>query len=199
MAAGFGDMVAGGVGAFLVLFGGVMLLRLGTAAFDRVAPQDAEAVPVLRLAAFGTGVALGLGLLAAAPEPGIFLPGRIFAAEGPWALGLGEALARHALPGGAAVRALGLAAVDAGGVATVAAWLVAAGTALGAGTALRLWYGPARLRALGAFLLLVLHVALMLHVGLHLAAWVAARLGFWLFALALVLFQRHRYARHPAH
>jgi hypothetical protein len=177
----------------------VALARIGLAAHHLAEPRDAEAVPVLRLLAIGTGAVAGGGLLAAAPDPSLFHPARIFAADGPWAIGLAELLGRHALPGGATLRALLAALRGGGGAATAAAWLVVAGLLGGWLLARRLWQGAARRRAFAAFLLLVALTALQLHYAAHLLAWLAARLGVWLLALALLLFQRWRYRPRAAH
>jgi hypothetical protein len=193
------DLLLGGFAMLAAVLLAVALLRLGLAAHDVAAPRDAEAVPLLRLLALVTGAAAGAGLLATATDPSIFHPARIFAAEGPWAIGLGELLGRHALPGAEALRALPAALFAPRGAATAAAWLTLAGLACGGVLARRLWRGRTRLRGFAAFLLLVLLAMVQLHYAAHLLAWLAARLGFWLFALALLLFQRWRYAPRAAH
>jgi hypothetical protein len=199
MASGLFDLLLDGFVMAAAVLLAVALLRLGLAAYDIAAPRDAEAVPLLRLLALGTGAAAGAGLLAAAPDPSIFHPGRIFAADGPWAIGLMEFLDRHSLPGAEALRALPGALFAPRGAATAAAWLALAGLACGGVLARRLWQGSTRLRGFCAFLLLVLLAAVQLHYAANLLAWLAARLGFWLFALALLLFQRWRYAPRAAH
>ncbi len=187
----------------LAMLAGVVLavaaIRLGLAAHHLAEPRDAEAVPLLRLVAISTGAIAGAGLLAAAPDPSLFRPARIFASDGPWAIGLPALLRDHALPGRATLRALVTALRGGEGAATVAGWLALAGLVGGGVLARRLWQGRARLRAFGAFLLLVLLTALQLHYAAHLLAWLAAQLGFWLFAVALLLFQRWRYAPRVAH
>ncbi len=187
----------------LAMLAGVMLavaaVRIGLAAHHLAEPRDAEAVPLLRLVAIATGAIAGAGLLAAAPDHSLFHPARIFASDGPWAIDLPELLRDHALPGSATLRALVAAQRGGQGAATVAAWLALAGLLGGWMLARRLWQGRARLRAFGAFLLLVLLTALQLHYAAHLLAWLAAQLGFWLFALALLIFQRWRYRPRTAH
>ncbi|WP_372618073.1 hypothetical protein [Falsiroseomonas sp.] len=199
MASGLLELLLDGFAMLAALLLAVALLRLGLAAHDMAAPRDAEAVPLLRLLALGTGTVAGAGLLAAAPDPSIFHPARIFAAEGPWAIGLGELLGQHALPRAEALQALPAALFALQGTATAAAWIALAGLACGGVLARRLWRGRTRLRAFAAFLLLVLLSMVQLHYTAHLLAWLAAQLGFWLFALALLLFQRWRYARCAAH
>lgn len=199
MATGLLDLLLDGFAMLAAILLAIALLRLGLAAHDMAAPRDAEAVPLLRLLALGCGVALGAGLLAAAPDASIFHPARIFVADGPWAIGLGELLARHALPRAEAMRALPAALLAWHGAATAAAWLALAGLLGGFVLARRLWRGRTRLRAFGAFLLLVLLAAVQLHYAAHLLAWLAAQLGFWLFALALLLFQRWRHAPRAMH
>jgi hypothetical protein len=199
MDADFGGWLQGGITVALALAAAILLLRLGTVAFERAAPHDAEAVPLLRLGGIGAGLALGTALLLSAPDPAIFLPGRVFLAEVPWNETLAAVLAGHALPREGTMHRL-LAAMAGGvGIAAIAGWLAAGGLLLGAGIAVRLWHGGERVRAFAAFLLLALHWAAFVLLGAHVAAWLVAQMGFWVFALLLLLFQRHRYARRPAH
>jgi hypothetical protein len=177
----------------------VALLRLGLAGFDAAAPRDAEAVPLLRLLAVATGALLGVALLLAAPHVGAFLPDGMFAPRGPWSIGLRDLLVRHAVPAPEAMQALVGAMVALDALAALPGWIAAAGAVQGAVLARRLWYGPAQRRAFLAFLFLALHMALLLHWTAHLLAWIAAQLGIWLFALALLLFQRWRYRPRGAH
>jgi hypothetical protein len=57
-----------------------------------------------------------------------------------------------------------------------------------------LWKGMAGARGALAALFMTGWTALVVHHLAHLAAWSATQLNFWLFALALVLWQRMRYA-----
>jgi hypothetical protein len=199
MDADYGGWLQGGITVALALGAAILLLRLGTVAFERVAPHDAEAVPLMRVGGIGAGLALGAALLLASPDPGIFLPGRVFLGEAPWDSPLATLLAGHALPrSGTMARLLG-AMGGGGGLAAIAGWIAWAGLVLGAVMAVRLWHGPERARAFAAFLLLAVHWAAFVLLGAHVAAWLTARMGFWVFALLLLLFQRHRYARRPAH
>ncbi|WP_137125867.1 hypothetical protein [Roseomonas sp. HF4] len=177
----------------------VALLRLGAAGVRAVAPHDAEAVPALRAAGAVAGLALGLALLATTPDPAAFLPGRMLEAAAPWSLGLGRFLSDHALPGVGAGAALLDALRNPAGIGGLAAWGSAMALACGVAVATRLWNGIDALRAMAAVLLQAGLVAALLHYGLHLAGWLAARMGFWTFGLALLLFQRWRYAPRPAH
>lgn len=193
------DLVLNGLAMLAGVVLAVAAVRLGLAAHQFAEPRDAEAVPLLRLLAIAIGAIAGAGLLAAAPDPSLFHPARIFASDGPWAIGLPELLRDRALPARETLRALVAALRGGGGAATVAAWLAVAGFVVGGVLARRLWQGRARRRAFAAFLLLVLLTALQLHYAAHLLAWLVAQLGFWLFALALLLFQRWRYAPRAAH
>lgn len=199
MDADFGGWLQGGITVALALAAALLLLRLGTVAFERVAPHDAEAVPLMRVGGIGAGLALGVALLLAAPDPAIFLPGRVFLAEAPWNEPLAALLAGQALPGaGTMARLLG-AMGGGGGIAAIAGWVAWAGLVLGGVMAVRLWHGPERARAFAAFLLLAVHWAAFVLLGAHVAAWLVAQMGFWVFALLLLLFQHHRYTRRPAH
>ncbi|WP_198372740.1 hypothetical protein [Roseomonas rosulenta] len=199
MDGGLGSILGGLAAALLALGGAVALARIAGAAFAIAAPQDAEAVPLLRLLAIGTGGAFGLAVLLAAPGRGMFLPERVFDAEGAWAGSLSELLARHALPRAEALAALPQALLGADPAAAVLAWLALLGVLHGSVTVLRLWHGTARLRAICAFVMLALHTALLLHYAAYLLGWFAAQLGPWLFALALLAFQRWRYGARAAH
>jgi hypothetical protein len=192
--------ILGGVAAALLALGlAVLLARVAGAAFAIAAPHDAEAVPLLRLLAIGTGFACGLALVLVAPHSAIFAPGRLLAAEGPWGTGLPALLGAHGLPRADALAALPGALMGASVATAVLAWLALAGFIQGSLTALRLWRGVPRRRAFVAFVMLVLHTTLLVHYTTHLLGWFAAQLGPWLFALALLAFQRWRYATRPAH
>lgn len=169
------------------------MVRLGSLQFRLVAPQDAEAVPLLHVLGAITGGLAGCALLLAVPHGNAFVPASFFAADGPWEITLGGFLRRYALPQPTALQSL-VAALRGGGgpMQAVVAWLAIAGFLLGPLLALRLWRGRDRLRALGGFLLLALWTALILHYAVHLAAWTLAQLNFWAFALGLLLFQRWR-------
>lgn len=198
MMADLGDILGGTLGALLAFAFAIALLRLGIAGFEMTAPHDAEAVPLLRLLALGTGMTLGIALVAAEPGTTDFLPDRIFAGDGPWTISLVDLLGRHALPQPAALRALPDAMLAFDGLAGLAGWTGLLGMLQGAIIAGRLWQGSARQRALLAFLLLVLDLALLLQWSAHLTAWFAAQLNVWIIALALLLFQRWRYGPHHA-
>jgi hypothetical protein len=199
MAGGLGEILGGVAAALLALGLAVLLARVAGAAFAIAAPHDAEAVPLLRLLAIWTGFAFGLALVVAAPHSAIFTPGRLLAAEGPWGAGLPALLGAHALPRTEAFAALPGALMGGGFAAAVLAWLALAGFIQGSLTALRLWRGRPRRRAFAAFVMLVLHIALLVHYSAHLLGWFAAQLGPWLFALALLGFQRWRYGVRTAH
>jgi len=62
-AGGIGTLVGGAVAAVLAIVFALALLRLGAALFGAVAPRDAEAVPLLHVAAFCGGVLFGLALV----------------------------------------------------------------------------------------------------------------------------------------
>ncbi len=199
MQADLSDILGGATVAMLALAIAAALVRLGAAGFAFAAPEDAEAVPLVRVLALGTGALGGVALVVAGAPPGAFLPGGLFDADGPWAVGIAQVLSRHALPSAATLVALRDAMLAPAGLAGLAGWLAIGGVLLGAATARRLWYGQDRIRAFGAFLLLALHTALLVHYTTHLLAWFAAQLGFWLFALALLVFQRWRYRSHAVH
>ncbi len=180
METSLGGIVLDGLGGLFAVLVAVAALRLVSVAFTMAAPRDAEAVPLLHVLALFCGLALGVALVLGGPEARAFLPSRIFAQDGPWAIGLGGFFSRYALPRRAALVGLPL-------------WLVLPVLLAGALVAWRLWRGRARLRAFAAFLLLSATTALLLHYGAHLLAWLAAQLSFWLFALGLLGFQRWRY------
>ncbi len=157
-------------------------------------------MPLLRLLAISSGAAFGLALLVAAPHGGMFATGRVLSADGAWSSGLPALLGQHALPRAEAFAALPEQLLGASLAGAVLAWLALVGFAQGVLTALRLWRGAGRSRALAAFVMLALHIALLTHyVVVHLLGWFAAQLGPWLFALALLVFQRWRYGVRRAH
>jgi hypothetical protein len=175
------------------------LLRLTTAVHAIVAPQDAGVVPVLHVTALGAGACLGLALLLATPDAEAFRPARLFDAEGPWMVGLGGFLRLHALPGPGTAGNLLAAMRGLDGLAGIAGWVAVLPLLGGCWIAFRGWRGRARLRALLAFLLMAGLGALLLHYAVQLLAWLTARLGFWVFALLLLGFQRWRHAPRGAH
>lgn len=175
------------------------LLRLTTAVHALVAPQDAGLVPALHVAAIGAGACLGLALLLATADADAYRLGRLFDAEGPWMVGLGGFLRLHALPGPDTVARLAGAMRGVHGLAGLVGWLAVLLVAAGCGIAIRGWRGRARWRAVAAFLLLALLCALLLYYAVQLLAWLAAQLGFWVFALLLLGFQRWRHTPRGAH
>lgn len=190
---GIGMILWGGAEAVLAILLALALLRLAGLVYHALAPADAEAVPLLHVLALGAGLAAGVALLLAVPHGEDFRLSGIFMAEGPWALDLPGFLARHGLPGRGT---LGQAWQDLrqGGLGALPGGLALLLLVLGPLAALRWWRGRARWRAMGAFLLLALSTALLLHYAIHLLAWMLARLNFWLFALLLLAFQRWRHA-----
>ncbi|WP_431285187.1 hypothetical protein ACQW02_10480 [Humitalea sp. 24SJ18S-53] len=170
------------------------MVRLGALQYGLVAPHDAEAVPLLHVLAAGTGLAGGIALLLSMPDLTAFLPTRIFTNDSPWSVTLGGILGGYALPRLVTLRSLVAALGGDGGLAQVAAgWIAVAGLLAGAVLATRLWHGRDRVRAIAAFVLLAVWTALILHYAAHLAVWMMTQLNFWLFAVALVLFQHWRY------
>lgn len=191
--------MADGVAALVALGLIVGFLRIWTAAFAGLAPRDAEAVPLLNVAALGTGIALGSAILLATRAPEAFLPSSIFTRDGPWAIGLGDFLRLHALPDTASLHAALQATLAGQGWAGLAGGGAALGLAGGAWCSMRLWRGLARVRAFAAFLLMAAGVAWLLHYGAHLFAWAAAQMSFWLFLAMLWGFQHWRYRARAAH
>lgn len=185
-------------GALLVALAG---LRLGAWMYAMTAPHDAEAVPLLHTLALVAGVAMGVALLASTPHLAEFALARIFTAEGFWSVDLWHFLGAHALPSHATLARTSGALMGEGGATQVwTARIAILALVPGGLAARRLWRGRARLRALLAFLLLALWSAVMLGYATHLLAWAAAQLSFWLFLVALVLFQRWRYRTNaPVH
>jgi hypothetical protein len=171
-----------GVEALVAILLGLAVLRLLRLAHFSLAATGAEAVPRLAL---GAGLALGLALMLSVPHAEAFRPSLIFAQEGPWRMHLLDLLARHALPSRATLAAAMRTPSTALGLLLLAGAMVLAA---------RRWRGPAALRALGALLLLTAGTGLLLHYAAHLLAWMLALLNFWLFAIALLVFQRWRYA-----
>jgi hypothetical protein len=199
MDSGLGTILGGLAAAVLALGIAMALARIAGAAFAIAAPQDAEAVPLLRLLAVSTGGAFGLALILAAPDRAMFLPSHVLGAEAPWSADLLPFLGAHALPDAAAFAGLPDALRADSPAAAFFAWLALLGFAHGTITALRLWRGASRGRAFFAFLMLALHTALLVYYTAHLLGWFAAHLGPWLFALALFAFQRWRYGARAAH
>lgn len=184
--------------AMLVFAIAYALIRIGLLQYAMLAPSDADAVPLLHVLAILAGGLLGLLLLAMLPHAEDFRLSRIFAADSPWDLGVGAFLARHALPDGATIRAARDALMRGELTpASLAGWAGLALALIAAAQAVLLWRGWLRLRAALAVLLLSFWTALVLHYIAHLLAWGATQLNFWIFALALVLWQRWRY-RPPA-
>lgn len=185
-------------GILLALLLALALLRVGTVQFALVAPADAEAVPILRLVAIATGVLVGAALLICGRDAAAFLPSRLFAPTGPWQIDLGEFLRYRAFPGQEPLLRARDALLGSGGTVVVAATRLAAlGLLAGFGVALAWWRGPARLHAVQGFVVLAFWTALFVHYAVQVSAWTATKLDFWLFLVALVLFQRWRY-REPA-
>lgn len=199
MADGLTEVLGGLAAALLALGLAVLLARIAGAAFAIAAPHDAEAVPVLRLLAIWSGAAFGLALIVAAPHGAIFAPGRVLSADGAWGVGLPALLGQHGLPRAEAFAALPDELMGSSLAGSILVWLALLGFGQGVFTALRLWHGPARRRALAAFVMLSLHITLLTHYAVHLLGWFAAQLGPWLFALALLVFQRWRYGMRRAH
>lgn len=176
-------------------------MRLGAAQFNLLAPADAEAVPIFHVSALMAGLICGAVLLICSPNLDAFTPRRIFAEDSPWAIDLKEFLTSYALPQAAALRTFraGLRG-EAGAPVIMAAWTAVASILFGCFAALRFWRGWSRVRALLAFFSLAGWITLLLGYGVHLAAWVAAHLSFWIFLLLLVALQRWRHGpRSAAH
>ncbi len=183
----------GGAEAALAILLVLALLRAASVAYAALAPADAEAVPLLHVLALCAGIASGVTLLLAVPHGESFRLSSIFVVQGPWSLDLPGFLLQHGLPGTATLQnARDL--LRQGGLGALPGGLALLLLATGPLAALRWWRGWARLRALGAFLLLAASTALVLHYAIHLLAWMLALLNFWLFALVLFVFQRWRHA-----
>ena len=189
-----GTLLLDSLGTLAALLLALAALRLGTAKYAALAPPDAEAVPILHVLALSAGALLGMLWLLACPHLPDLAPSRVFAAEGPWAITLREFLVTRALPSGQALRGGVAALAGAGGpLGLVLGWGAVALALAGAWVAFSAWRGVMRPRALLAFLLLTLWTAVMLGYAVHLVAWAAAQLSFWLFLVVLVLFQRWRH------
>ncbi|MDP3415593.1 hypothetical protein [Falsiroseomonas sp.] len=190
---GIGMILWGGAEAALAILLVLGLLRAAGLVYHALAPADAEAVPLLHVMALSAGLACGVALLLAVPHGESFRLSSIFVVQGPWNLDLPGFLLRHSLPSRATLEnARDLLAE--GGPGALPGGLALLLLATGPLAALRWWRGWARLRALGAFLLLAASTALVLHYAIHLLAWMLALLNFWLFALLLFVFQRWRHA-----
>ena len=191
---GLPDPVLDTLAALLVFAVAYALIRIGLLQYGMLAPSDADAVPLLHVLAIGAGALLGLLLLASLPHAEDFRLSRIYAADSPWKLGVGGFLARHALPDAATLRAAsGVLLRMEATPGAVLGWAGLGLALLAALQALLLWRGWSRLRAAAAVLLLAGWTALVLHYAAHLLAWGATQLNFWLFALALILWQRWRH------
>lgn len=172
--------------------------RISSAIYALLAPEDAEAVPLFHSLALACGACAGVVLMLAAPHFAEFALHRIFAADAIWSAGLRDFLFLYALPRGESYRA-GADALGGNGKALpmIIAWLAVAALASGLLLVLRWWRGNARLRAMLAFLVIAAWTALLLYYGVNLLAWALAQLSFWAILIALVAFQRWRYAGHP--
>lgn len=194
------SMILDALGTFAAVVIALAALRLGAMQFTLLAPKDAEAMPVFHVLGLTAGVLFGIALLLGAPHLDQFTLRRIFAPDSLWASGALEFLAGYALPSADALTAFSAALLGTGSTALLAAaWLGSAAFVAGLLVALRGWRGRRRLRAFGAFIALVVWTALILGYAAHLIAWSAAHLSFWIFALALLLFQRWRHAAPAGH
>lgn len=194
------SLILDALGTFGAIVIALAALRIGAMQFTLLAPKDAEAMPAFHVLGLTAGVLFGFALLLGAPHLDQFTLRRIFAPDSLWAAGAWEFLAGHALPTADALAAFGAAFLGAGSTPLLsAAWLGMAVFAAGLLVALRGWRGRRRLRAIGAFIVLVVWTALILGYAAHLIAWSAAHLSFWIFALALLLFQRWRHAAPAGH
>ncbi|WP_353212665.1 hypothetical protein [Rhodovarius sp.] len=192
------DPLTDSLAALLVFTLTYAQIRIGLLLYSMVAPADAEAVPLLHVTAIIAGLLLGLPLLAGLPHAADFQPARLYAADSPWAIGVIEFVYRFTLPNRQTLNNawLILSGADPLWVALIGYIGLALAT-LAALQAAMLWKGMAGARAALAGLLLAGWTALVVHHLAHLLAWSATHLNFWLFALALLLWQRMRYA--PAH
>ncbi len=188
------------LGTLVAVLIALVAQRIGSAMYALLAPEDAEAVPLFHSLALACGACTGVVLLLAAPHFAEFAPHRIFAADAIWWVGLREFLFLYALPCGRSFRgAAGALAGNGEALPLVIAWLAIAALASASLLVLRWWRGMARLRAMLAFLVIAAWTALLLDYGVNLLAWALAQLSFWAIPIALVAFQRWRYAGSPAH
>jgi hypothetical protein len=188
------DPLTDSLAALLVFALTYAQIRIGLLLYALVAPADAEAVPLLHVTSTIAGLMLGLLLLASLPHAADFLPTRIYVADSPWAIGVLEFVYRFTLPSGQTFRnaRIILASADPLWVAVIGY----SGLALAGFAALQatlLWKGMAAARAALAAVFMSGWAMLVVHHLAHLAAWSITQLNFWLFALALVLWQRMRY------
>jgi hypothetical protein len=142
---------------------------------------------------------MGCALLLATLRDASFRPSRIFTPDSSWDVGLGGFLLGFAVPWRDAFDGALQALRAADGAGTILGAFTLVALAAGIVFALRGWRGVARLRALAAFLLLTASTALLFYYAVQLLIWLAARIGFWVFLLLLMLFQRWRYAPAPSH
>jgi hypothetical protein len=170
-------------------------IRIGLLLYGMVAPADAEAVPLLHVTAIIAGLLLGLLLLAGLPHAADFLPVRVYAADSPWAISVLEFVYRFTLPSGKTLGNAGMILVTADPLwVAVLSYIGMALAGFAALQAFLLWKGIAGARAALAAFFMTGWTAVVVHHLAHLAAWSATQLNFWLFAVALVLWQRMRYA-----
>jgi hypothetical protein len=169
-------------------------VRLGSFQYKLIAPHDAEGVPLVHSLGFISGLGAAATMLLAAPHATDFLPHQLFARESSWNLTLIAFLRHYALPAPDTLLGALRGLFGTGGAPLVgAAWLTALATSAGLLVCFRKWRGPGRLRAMAGFALLAAWTALIVHYGVHLAAWGLTQLGFWGFLLALIAFQRWRH------
>jgi hypothetical protein len=189
------DPLTDSLAALLVFTLTYAQIRIGLLLYGMVAPADAEAVPLLHVTAIVAGLMLGLLLLAGLPHAADFLPARLYAADSPWAIGVLEFVYRFTLPSGKTLGNAGMILVSADPLwVAIISYIGVALASFSALQAALLWKGMAGARGALAALFMTGWTALVVHHLAHLAAWSATQLNFWLFALALVLWQRMRYA-----
>jgi hypothetical protein len=189
------DPLTDSLAALLVFTLTYAQIRIGLLLYGMVAPADAEAVPLLHVTAIVAGLMLGLLLLAGLPHAADFLPSRLYAADSPWAISVLEFVYRFTLPSGKTLDNAGLIFVSANPlwIATIS-YIGVVLASFAALQAVLLWKGMPGIRAALAALFMTGWTALVVHHLAHLVAWSATQLNFWLFAVALVLWQRMRYA-----
>ena len=188
------EILTNALSAIFMLAVAVALVRIGLLKYAAIAPQDAEAVPLLRLIAISGGVLIGILLIGCLPHLDDFRISRIYGENSPWRRSLLDLLLHETLPstiprgralaGLGTASPLGLAALGYVGIGLVLLGVIAA---------LRLWRGRAAGRAALAVILLASWTALLLHALVHLAAWGATWLNFWTFGLILLAWQAWRY------
>lgn len=185
----------GRVGAVLLLISLPLLASAaGLAALRRADTIAYRAVPIIPGLCVLAGVLGGLLLLAANAEPDLFGGRSLFAADGPWSLGVTEFLTDRLDPARYAPQALFDDIADQADTEAPRVFALAAAVllALATGGTLGRWPPGAALRAVAFNALIFLWWTGLTIYAVCLLAWLVNKLNFWLIVIAFVVHHRLR-------